>query len=102
MKNARCVPQRWRHRERDSAMVQVSFGYGPGHIDGCIPDSKREFAVRQLCHVRFGLRLDRGPMARSGGASASYRPEAKFAQCGDHRLLLAARMAVEQNLSVVV
>src|SRR6266487_4776059 len=80
-------------------MVQVPFGYGPRHVDGCIPNSKREFAVGQLCHVRLGLVLDCGPMGRSSGARAPYRPESKFAQCGDHGLLLAAGMAVEQNLS---
>src|SRR6266567_6505937 len=83
-------------------MVQVPFGYGPGHIDGCIPNSKREFSVRQLCHVHFGLVLDRGRLSTHSGASALYRPESKLAQCGDHGLLLAARMAVEQNLSDVV
>jgi len=82
--------------------MQVPFGYGPGHIDGSIPNSKREFSVRQLCRNRSRLIQDRGPMSMPSSASAALRPESKLAQRGEDDLLIATRKAVEQNLSLVV
>jgi hypothetical protein len=95
------VMNRTRYRDREPARVQIGFTDRSHRRSRFLPDGERRFlpshgvavGVAWFFAIKFALETD--------GALLIRAPETARSECGDHVLLTASGMAVDEHLAIL-